>query len=123
MFISIGQLIHRPHQTVRADICSYMTQHLHHTHQGVALQDWIKWQEGSPDPHTYIRNMRHSSTWGGAMELAVATQVYNADILVTNHWGKTVAEFKWKEDCTARRTLHLQWTGAHYEPLRVHTLH
>lgn len=100
-----------------------MAQNLQHTHQGMTLQDWIKWQEGSPEPRVYIQNMRNRTTWGGAMELAVATQVYGVDIVVVNGWGKTVAEFKWREDCTARHTLYLQWTGAHYEPLRVQKLH
>lgn len=122
LFISIGRLVNKPHRTVRSDICNHMEQHLQHTHQGIALCDWIKWQGMSPYPRVYIQNMRNPATWGGAMELAVATQVYGVDIVVVNGWNETLAEFKWHEDCTARQTLYLQWTGAHYEPLRVCTL-
>lgn len=57
------------------------------------------------------------------MELAVSTKVYGADIVVVNGWGKRVAEFKWRDECTVRITMVLRWTGAHYEPVRVQRLH
>lgn len=123
MFISIGKLVGQPHPTVRRNICNHMARNLNSTHQSMTLADWIRWQENTPDPSTYIQHMRQPSTWGGAMELAIATKVYGADIVVVNGWGKRVAEFKWRDECTARITMVLQWTGAHYEPVRAQRLH
>ena len=122
MFISIGKLVGRPHQSVRRDICDYMATHLDTVHQSMTFADWIQWQENTPEPHIYIQRMRQPATWGGAMELAVATKAYGADILVVNGLHKRVAEFKWREACTARVTFVLQWTGAHYEPVRIERL-
>ena len=119
MFISIGKLVGRSSHTVRNDICDYMASHLDTVHQSLTIADWIKWQEHTPEPSLYIQRMRQSSTWGGAMELAVATKTYGTDIIVVNGMGKRVAEFKWRDECTARVTLVLQWTGAHYEPVRI----
>jgi len=123
LFISVGRLVGKPHASVREDICNHMVRNLGTTHQAMTLEQWIRWQDGSPEPSAYIQRMRHPSTWGGAMELAVATKVYGTDIVVVNSVNKRVAEFKWREECTARCVLVLQWTGVHYEPVRVDHLH
>ncbi len=118
LFISLGKLLHQPHTTVRHTICNYMAANLDHTHQGMTLRDWIRWQQQAPSPAAYIRAMRSTAEWGGAMELAVATQCYRVDIDVVNGSGKRVADFVWRDACTARNKLVLQWTGNHYEPVR-----
>lgn len=119
LFQSIGELIGKTHQNTRKEICDYMQSHLEHEHQGMRLKDWIRWQLHSTNPHQYIQQMRQPSVWGGAMELAIATKVYQSDIIVINGYGKQVAEFLWKEQHTARTRLILQWTGVHYEGLQV----
>lgn len=115
LFQSIGTLIHKAHHDTRKEICDYMQSHLEHEHQGMRLKDWIHWQLHSPNPHQYIRKMRQPSEWGGAMELAIATKVYKADIRVIDGYGIPVAEFWFKDQSTARRRLILRWTGNHYE--------
>ncbi|HIB78266.1 MAG TPA: hypothetical protein EYO58_11810, partial [Flavobacteriales bacterium] len=75
---------HKTHQDTRKEICDYMQSHLEHDHQGMRLKDWIHWQLHSPHPNQYIQRMRQPSEWGGAMELAIATKVYNVDIVVIN---------------------------------------
>ena len=119
MFIAIGRLLHLPHPVVRSTICDYMRTHLDTEHQGASFRDWIRWQTSPPQtPHVYIERMRQPTSWGGAMELAAATKCYHCDIVVVDG-GRSravVAEFVWREECTARRRLVLQWTGAHYEP-------
>ena len=119
LFQSIGKLIHKSHQTVRKEICDYMQSHLEDEHQGMRLRDWIHWQLHSPNPHQYIQKMRKTTEWGGAMELAIATKLYKADIIVIDGMGKQVAEFLLKEQCTARTRYIVQWTGVHYEGVRT----
>lgn len=96
-----------------------MQQHLDDVHQGMTLRQWIQWQLQSPNPERYVQNMRNPSVWGGAMELTIATKVYGVDILVIDGYGKQVAEFLWRDACTARKRLYVQWTGVHYDPIRV----
>ena len=121
LFQSIGKLIGRRHLNVRNDICDYMQHHLNSMHQEMTLRQWIQWQQQSPNAEHYIRNMRNTSVWGGAMELAIATKVYGVDIHVVDAYNKKVAEFLWRDTFTARKRLVVQWTGVHYEP--VHVVH
>lgn len=118
LFISLGRLLAQPHKTVRQTLCDHMERHLDTPFQGMAMRDWIRWQLDAPSPEAYIRTMRSTSVWGGAMELMVATQVYVTDILVVDRAGERVAEFVWRDGFTARRKMVLMWTGNHYEPVR-----
>ena len=87
LFISLGKLLDQPHTAVRHTICNYMHNNLDRTHQGMTLRDWIRWQRQAPSPAAYIRAMRSTAEWGGAMELAVATQCYHVDIDVVDGRG------------------------------------
>lgn len=119
LFQSIGKLVQQSHVHVRHKICDYMQHHLDSMHQGMTLRHWIQWQRQSSNAEQYIRNMRSTSEWGGAMELMVATKVYNADIIVVDGYGKQVAEFLLRDAFTARKRMYVQWTGVHYEPVRM----
>ena len=122
LFISLGKLLQQPHTTVRNTLCNYMQHHLDQPFQGMPIREWIRWQQQAPSPEAYIRAMRSTSEWGGAMELSMATQCYATDIRVVDTRGRTVAEFVWREHCTARRKMVLWWTGNHYEPVRWEVL-
>jgi hypothetical protein len=122
LFNSLGHLLGQSGTTVRKRLVDYTSTHLDDQHQGMTIREWIAWQGNGNNEHDnisrYLQTMRSSSTWGGAMELAMATRCYCVDILVVNERRKVVAEFLWREQCTARVRLILEWTGVHYEPLR-----
>ena len=122
LFNSIGYHVNASGDTVRATICDYMEQHKDEMHKDMALSHWIGHQqqmEGEEvDAQAYIKRMRQRHIWGGAMELAVATKVYRSDIDVVNGTGKTIASFKWVDNGTSTSKMVVQWTGAHYEPVR-----
>ena len=117
LFVGIAKFVGGSHADVRRAVCDYMERNLHEDRQGIPIRKWIEWQAEPGGVHAYIQRMRCPSRWGGAMELAVATMVYQADITVVNGSGSVVAEFKWKERCSARRHMRLAWTGAHFEAL------
>ena len=119
LFIGIAKFVGGSAEDVRRAVCDFMDDNLHTEHQGIPIHKWIEWQAeaGSGGVQAYIERMRCASTWGGAMELAIATKIYQVDITVVNGSGSVVAEFKWKEHCSARRRILLVWTGAHFEPL------
>jgi len=120
LFISIGRLVNESPNNVRQSVCNYMDENLDTLYQGMQIKDWIQWQTNST-PTQYISRMRNSSTWGGAMEIAMCTRIYKVDIHVYAAYNqkKRLAEFVWDETRTACIQLHISWTGAHYEPLRV----
>jgi hypothetical protein len=117
LFIALGKLTNHPHQFVRHHICNYMQNNLNDLHEGMTIRDWIKWHENTTS-EAYIQTMRNTSTWGGAMEIAIATKLYRCDIVVTSPSGKQLAEFIWNENKSARNRLFIYWTGNHYEPCK-----
>ena len=117
LFIAIGRLLGLPHPVVRAQLCTFMERNLHLDHQGMPVGDWIRWQ--GQQPRQYIATMRRTATWGGAMEIAMATKLYRADItVVAPGTHRRLAHFVMDDTKSARRQLWLVWTGNHYEPLR-----
>jgi hypothetical protein len=74
----------------------------------------------SLDDSNYIRNMRKSSEWGGAIEIQAACNLWNLRIIIHNMSSskKTKIEF-----LPIRKeyvyTIELLWTGNHYEPVRI----
>jgi hypothetical protein len=118
LFRSIGNLIGEPHPAVRKAICDYMHANIDTDYDGMPLGEWIQWQRQSSTPAEYIRAMRKPSEWGGATELAMAAKLYGVDIRVRDGGtNRQLAEFLWREQCSARVALILQWTGVHYEPV------
>jgi hypothetical protein len=125
LFISIGRLLNKSPDDVRSEVCDFMAHNLETEFQGMQIADWIKWQTNATTPAEYIAMMRKPSTWGGAMEIAMCTKLYRVDIHVYSAsliQKKRLAEFVWDESRTACVQLHISWTGAHFEPMRVYKL-
>ena len=74
----------------------------------------------SSSPQEYIRNMRLSHVWGGAIEIKAACNLWNIKIIVHNKRNQpnTVIEFlPINSECNIR--INLEWTGNHYQPLSM----
>jgi len=69
---------------------------------------------------TYISNMRLSSTWGGAIEIQTACNIWELRINVSNYRDQNnrVIEFVPLKG-TYERTINIYWTGGHYEPIKT----
>lgn len=119
LFNSIAPFVGEKSSDVRNRICDYMQANMNTDHQCVSIGQWIEWQDGvgTGNVPQYVDKMRSAATWGGAMELAIATKVYEADITVFDVQGSVVAEFKCNEKSVARQQVRVQWTGSHYTPL------
>ncbi len=83
---------------------------------GVTIEKWCKMVSGDMNmtPKSYVAAMGIPSTWGGGLEIALMSKMFNVKIDVIRH-GKKVSHF----DCTSGNpdalfTLH--WTGSHYTP-------
>ena len=116
LFHSIGQLLSIPTDTARQTICQYLADNKPildgmSTHDVLALD--------RPD---YISNMRNSFTWGGAIEIQAATNLWNARIIVENRRDRKndVIEFV-PIQSEITKTLRIYWTGGHYEPVSMAT--
>jgi hypothetical protein len=67
----------------------------------------------------YIEHMRKTSTWGGAIEIQCACNIWKSKIIV-----KDVRRGRHKNieflplHNEIEKTIHLEWSGGHYEPVR-----
>jgi hypothetical protein len=65
----------------------------------------------------YVQGMRLPATWGGAIEIQAACNLWGYRIVVLNRRSETCTEIEFLPvSAEPTRTIHLSWTGGHYEP-------
>ena len=114
-------------QTIRQRICDYL-QANSPIIDGMATHDVLQMDSKTTDQ--YISAMRSPCTWGGAIEIQAACNIWNARIVVhdirSGHrhrhgpgqgHGQTI-EFLPVSTNAADKTFELEWSGGHYEPVR-----
>lgn len=67
------------------------------------------------DGADYIAKMRSPSTWGGAVEIQCACNIWSTKIVVFNQRDRTTIEFL-PMNGLFMSVISLYWTGGHYEP-------
>lgn len=121
-----------PH-AIRQRICDYLQNNLPIL-DGMETRDILQLE--APSYEHYISNMRKSSTWGGAIEIQCACNIWNARIVVRdirngnrnngNMNKNNKIEFL-PLHANAITSIHsklikldfeLEWSGGHYEPHR-----
>ena len=126
LFNSLSYFIPQPDPyAIRQQICDYLQANSPiidgmNTHDVLQLDSSNSWEH-------YISAMRNPSTWGGAIEIQSACNIWNARIIVHDirHMGqmqsqdgpKTI-EFLPIAAVTWDKTFELEWSGGHYEPKR-----
>ncbi len=109
---------------IRQRICDYLEKNLPIL-EGMETRHVLEME--APSAAHYISNMRNCSTWGGAIEIQCACNIWNARIIVhdiRNHksGNNNKIEFiplqKSNINAASPIELHLEWSGGHYEPRR-----
>ena len=106
---------------IRQRICDYLEKNLPIL-EGMETHDVLKME--APTSESYIAKMRHTSTWGGAIEIQCACNIWNARIIVHDirshhhHENNNKIEFLPLHSSTNLPSIefHLEWSGGHYEP-------
>ena len=113
---------------IRQRICDYLQNNLPIL-DGMETRDVLQLE--APSYEHYISNMRKQSTWGGAIEIQCACNIWNARIIVhdirngNNTNGNTNGNSKKIEFLPLRLNIdsiipplefELEWSGGHYEP-------
>jgi len=66
----------------------------------------------------YISSMRRPSTWGGAVEIQAACNIWRTSIIVQNRRGNEKSDIEFVPvKGAAQSSIGVQWTGGHYEPV------
>jgi hypothetical protein len=117
---------------IRQRICDYLEKNLPIL-EGMDTCDVLQLE--APTAAHYISKMRKSSTWGGAIEIQCACNIWNARIIVhdirirnnknnnnnNNNSNNNKIEFVSLKSENAQPhslELNLEWSGGHYEPRR-----
>jgi hypothetical protein len=113
LFNSLSFFLSEDSYTIRQKICDYLMAN------GKIMEgldtNFILNLEGN----NYIQNMRNTSTWGGAIEIQAACNLYNVNITVRNYRDNNGKNIEFLPVINqASRTIELEWTGGHYEPVR-----
>jgi hypothetical protein len=99
-------------QEIRNKICDYLA--TSPTLMDISMSEIINADGSFPDLTSYIQRMRSPCTWGGAIEIAAASELWNCSFQVkvekTGNW----IEFLKKN---SSHIYKLSWSGGHYEPL------
>ena len=116
LFNSLSHFINEPSIQIRLKICDYLQQNKPII-DGLDTYEVLKFE--SQDAQTYIQNMRSPSTWGGAIEIQSACNIWNIRINVKNYRdnnNKTIEFIPLNSNYI--KTINIYWTGGHYEPIR-----
>ena len=97
--------------SIRTKICDYLKQN-NKIIDGMNTRDILNMETSN-----YITNMRKQSTWGGAIEIQCACNIWKLRVLVEDKRHKkkhNVIEFI-PINNTYNKTIHLKWSGGHYK--------
>ena len=109
---------------IRQRICDYLEKNLPIL-EGMETRDVLQLE--APSAAHYISNMRKPSTWGGAIEIQCACNIWNARIIVhdirshySNNKNNKIEFLPLKSENAQHPSLelNLEWSGGHYEPRR-----
>lgn len=120
LYIALGRLIGQDPTELRKEICDFLATNPH-LMEGVDAETVIQW-ESEKKIDDYVKTMRSSNTWGGAVELSCFTLMTGHSVVV--HDLSTGKEIEFlpssrRRHRRRRHTLHISWTGNHFEPVKI----
>ena len=114
LFNSLNKFINLDSYTIRQNICNYLE-------NNQPIIDGIETNlilslDSSKD--NYINNMRSTSTWGGAIEIQAACNLWSLRIIIINIRNVPNTEIEFLPiNNSYTHTIKLSWNGYHYEPI------
>lgn len=112
LFQSLGQLVGEDPTKLRQDICDFIARN-ENLMEGIDAAKIVEW-ESQQSLDDYVRGMRATSTWGGAIEISAFVNMLNVPVTVVDLRSEKRIEFKPKRR-TRKRPLCITWNGSHYE--------
>lgn len=116
LFNSLSYFIHEDSYNIRQQICNYLQENKKII-QGLETYEVINFENNNIS--NYISNMRSRNTWGGAIEIQCACNIWNLQINVSNYRdnGNKIIEFI-PINGAINKIINIYWTGCHYEPIK-----
>ena len=102
---------------LRQIITIYMGNNLHEKVGDEKLEEWIKYsnidEKIGKSVKDYVEKISNPSQWGGALEIAITSKIFNLKINVEMN-NKIISVFECGE--TNNKEITLVYTGNHYVP-------
>lgn len=115
LFNSLSYFLHLPSFEIRQKICDYLESNKE-IMEGIETKSILDLEGGFT---RYITNMRSMHTWGGAIEIQVACNIWSAKIYVKCRRANENSMIEFLPlSGNIEREFSLEWTGGHYEPVR-----
>lgn len=114
LFNSLSYFIPLDSTSLRQEICNYLEENKPIL-DGLDTKFILELDGGN----NYIKSMRNTSTWGGAIEIQAACNIWNLKCIVKdirNYNGKDI-EFL-PVNGNPEKSIAITWSGGHYEPIR-----
>ncbi len=120
LFNSLSYFLNENSFQIRQKICDYLQENKPII-DGLETNDVLKFVDNN-NCNNYISNMRLVTTWGGAVEIQSACNIWNLRINVSNFRNQNEQDNKIIEFIPIKekyeKTIDIYWTGGHFEPLR-----
>jgi uncharacterized protein YpbB len=112
LFNSMSYFLPYSSNEIRQQICNYLEENK------PIMESMETKQILAMEKPNYIASMRQSSTWGGAIEIQAACNIWNLKIMVKNIRNNPVSNIEFIPlHKNPARTIHISWNGGHYEPI------
>lgn len=121
LFNSLSHFVGDDANTIRQKICDFLNQD-GCLFDNIRCSDVTQWGE-QKGLEEYVRNMRSTSTWGGAIEIKAFCELYKRVVKVYSTRANDlnvipVAEFvPQSSNVCDGFPVSLLWTGSHYDPM------
>lgn len=122
LFNSLEYFLQIPSKEIREKICDYLDNN-NVIFDGIETKELLLMESDN-----YINEMRKTSTWGGAIEIKAACNIWNLEIIVynirnmyqidTNKNNSQIQFIPNGEINNSIKKIYLTWNGFHYEPVK-----
>jgi hypothetical protein len=114
LFNSFSYFFDEKSTDIRNKICDYLQ------NNGVIIEGLSTADVLLMETPNYIQNMLHTSTWGGAIEIQAACNIWNISVIVINIRDTPNISIEFLPiSKQIDKIIHIEWSGGHYEPKRL----
>lgn len=114
LFNSMNVFFPEDSYKIRQKVCDYLE------NGGVIIEGLDTKLILSFERNNYIQHMRNTSTWGGAIEIQAACNIWNTRIVVHNIRDRSGGKIEFVPvNEQPDKSIHITWNGGHYEPMRI----
>ena len=117
LFNSLEYFLNIKSSEIRSKICDFLENN-NKIFDGIDTKDLLEIESDN-----YVKKMRKNSTWGGAIEIKAACNIWNLEIIVCNirngDRNDSQIEFIPNNGLNSlTKKIYITWNGFHYEPVR-----